>query len=205
MKPEKIDKILNKNMVWAIAILAVLLVLAALAVTMGRYKIGLIEFFAALLPNAFPDVEVPEAAGNVIFNIRLPRIGLAILAGAGLSVSGGAFQALFSNPLAAPDTLGVATGASFGAVLGILMGFPTIIVQALALLFGVLAVLLGVIIDGVLDRLVGQHGAVNLHRRQTAELIDNLLVGQRQRFFDLLADDHRRITGHFDQYVKKFC
>ncbi len=142
MKPEKIDKILNKNMVWAIAILAVLLVLAALAVTMGRYKIGLIEFFAALLPNAFPDVKVPEAAGNVIFNIRLPRIGLAILAGAGLSVSGGAFQALFSNPLAAPDTLGVATGASFGAVLGILMGFPTIIVQALSLLFGVLAVLL---------------------------------------------------------------
>lgn len=128
--------------IWAAVILAAILVLSAAAVTMGRYHIGFKEFFAALVPGWFPDVEVPEAARNVIFNIRLPRIGLALLAGAGLSVSGGAFQALFSNPLATPDTLGVATGASFGAVLGILLGLPSILVQTFALLAGLLAVIL---------------------------------------------------------------
>ena len=77
---------------------------------------------------------------NVIFNIRLPRILLAMLAGAGLSVAGASFQSLFSNPLATPDTLGVATGASFGAALGIVLGLNMALVQVLALASGVLAV-----------------------------------------------------------------
>ena len=62
--------------------------------------------------------------------------------GAGLSVSGTAFQALFSNPLATPDTLGVASGASFGAVLALLFGTSLITIQLSALLFGIIALLL---------------------------------------------------------------
>lgn len=69
----------------------------------------------------------------MVLNVRLPRIGLALLAGAGLSSAGGAFQALFANPLATPDTLGVATGASFGAVLAILFGWPSMAIQTTAL------------------------------------------------------------------------
>ena len=66
---------------------------------------------------------------SVLIRVRLPRILLAALCGAGLSVSGNAFQSIFSNALATPDTLGVATGASFGADLftvqmsGLAMGF----------------------------------------------------------------------------------
>ena len=59
--------------------------------------------------------------------------------GAGLSCAGAAFQGLFSNPLATPDTLGVASGASFGAVLGLLMHGNLILVQILALIFGILS------------------------------------------------------------------
>lgn len=62
-----------------------------------------------------------------------------MLVGAGLSCSGAAFQGLFSNPLATPDTLGVASGASFGAVLGLLMHGNLVTVQLLALLFGVIS------------------------------------------------------------------
>ena len=47
---------------------------------------------------------------------------LALLVGDGLSTAGAAYQSLFSNPLATPDTLGVASGASFGAALAILLG-----------------------------------------------------------------------------------
>ena len=48
-------------------------------------------------------------------------------------------QGLFSNPLATPDTLGVASGASFGAVLGLLMHGNLILVQMLALIFGIIS------------------------------------------------------------------
>ena len=48
----------------------------------------------------------------------MPRILLAMLAGAGLSVSGAAFQGCFHNPLVSPDMLGVSAGAGFGAAFG---------------------------------------------------------------------------------------
>ncbi|MBR4598502.1 MAG: iron ABC transporter permease, partial [Treponema sp.] len=75
-------------------------------------------------------------AKTVIFKVRLPRILLALAAGAGLACSGAAFQGLFSNPLATPDTLGVASGASFGAVLAMTFHWNLLGIQALALAFG---------------------------------------------------------------------
>jgi iron complex transport system permease protein len=75
-----------------------------------------------------------------VLNLRLPRILLAALTGAGLSAAGCAFQSLFANPLATPDTLGVASGASFGAALGLLLGLPILGVQLTALLMGGAAV-----------------------------------------------------------------
>jgi iron complex transport system permease protein len=75
-----------------------------------------------------------------IFQLRLPRILLAALAGAGRASAGCAFQSLFANPLATPDTLGVASGASFGAALGLLLGLPLLGVQALAMVMGAAAV-----------------------------------------------------------------
>lgn len=81
----------------------------------------------------------------VLWKIRMPRILLAMLAGAGLSVSGCAFQSLFANPLATPDTLGVASGASFGAALALLFGAGMISVQISSILFGILAVVLTVL------------------------------------------------------------
>lgn len=81
-------------------------------------------------------------AYKTIWNLRIPRILLALLVGAGLSTAGCAFQSLFANPLATPDTLGVASGASFGAALGILLGFDMLGMQATSFLMGALAVAL---------------------------------------------------------------
>ncbi|WP_278548942.1 FecCD family ABC transporter permease [Cloacibacillus evryensis] len=128
---------------------AALLVAAPLAaVTAGRFPLSLTETLSVLLPW-LGGAEPPQMVRDVILNIRLPRILLAMLAGAGLGVAGGAFQALFSNPLATPDTLGVATGASFGAVLGILMGLPSFLVQLSALAAGLAAVALVVFVSRV--------------------------------------------------------
>ena len=114
--------------------------LAALAVCVGQYSLSPAQILAAFLPGGLPGVELTQTDLTVIFNVRGPRVLLALLAGAAMSAAGAAFQAVFANPLATPDTLGVATGASFGAVLAILLGLPALGIQALALIMGLAAV-----------------------------------------------------------------
>ena len=60
---------------------------------------------------------------EIFRNIRIPRIAAAFFAGAALAVSGMVFQAMFRNPLATPFTLGVSSGAAFGAAVFIKIGF----------------------------------------------------------------------------------
>ena len=112
------------------------------ALCFGRFPIAAGDALSALFPSFFGEIENAELTRGVLLNIRLPRVALAMLAGAGLAVSGAAFQSLFSNPLATPDTLGVATGASFGAALGILAGFSPAFVQLSAFAAGLAAVAL---------------------------------------------------------------
>ena len=77
--------------------------------------------FAAIssFDNESPDYQI-------FFNIRLPRVILAFLAGAALSVCGMCFQSMFRNDLATPFTLGIASGASFGVVFYIFLGGPVL-------------------------------------------------------------------------------
>jgi iron complex transport system permease protein len=61
-------------------------------------------------------------AGIILWQIRLPRIIMCILAGAVLAVSGAALQGLFKNPLCDPHILGVSSGAGLGAAIAIVLG-----------------------------------------------------------------------------------
>ncbi len=115
---------------------------AAAALCIGRIMLSPREVFLAIRGRISGEQLTSGVVELTVMNIRLPRILLALLAGAGLSVSGCAFQSLFANPLATPDTLGVAGGASFGAALGILMGAGLIGIQACSFAFGIAAVLL---------------------------------------------------------------
>ncbi|MEA3548280.1 MAG: iron ABC transporter permease [Thermodesulfobacteriota bacterium] len=64
---------------------------------------------------------LPETFGYVVWDVRLPRILTAAFVGGGLAVAGVLFQAILLNPLADPYTLGVSSGAAFGACLGLLV------------------------------------------------------------------------------------
>ncbi len=75
------------------------------------------------LAGTAEDPEAAAYAAGVFWRIRLPRVLLAFLAGASLSVSGMAFQALFRNPLATPFTLGTSSGASLGAAIYLIFSF----------------------------------------------------------------------------------
>lgn len=63
--------------------------------------------------------------GVIFWDIRLPRVVMGLLVGSGLAVGGAATQAVLRNPLASPFTLGVASGAGFGAALGIVLAGAT--------------------------------------------------------------------------------
>ena len=123
-------------------ILGILPFLAALiCLGIGRYSMSVSETVTTLF-SRFTNAKVDNTAYTVIFNVRLPRIILAAVVGAGLSCAGAAFQGLFSNPLATPDTIGVASGASFGAVLAMLIGGNMIGIQGMALIFGLISCLI---------------------------------------------------------------
>ena len=124
---------------------AVLLIIpvfaAAAALSLGRMSIPISDVLKTVLNRFGADLSVNDQVRIVVETIRIPRVILAALVGAGLSVAGCAFQSLFSNPLATPDTLGVASGSSFGAALGILIGFNMIGIQMTSLAFGACAVI----------------------------------------------------------------
>ena len=126
------------NNIWTIGIITVMVIAFTIAVTAGRYTISVEDMIKTLTGQAIEDSNVK----TVLFNIRLPRALLAIISGAGLAVAGAAFQSMFSNPLATPDTLGVATGASFGATLGIMMRLPAMGIQGTAFLMGIISIFL---------------------------------------------------------------
>ncbi len=72
------------------------------------------------LGRAITDAESLDRV--IISSVRLPRVALGALSGAGLAIVGCAFQAVLRNPLAEPYVLGVSGGAAFGATCAILLG-----------------------------------------------------------------------------------
>ena len=121
---------------WGVALVTMLLAILA-ALGTGRFPVGLGDLLA--LVTGHGDA-LPDAARTVLWNLRLPRILSAVLVGASLAAAGAAFQAMFRNPLASPDLLGVSAGASLGAVLGIVLDLPVAGVQLLAFGGGLAAV-----------------------------------------------------------------
>lgn len=126
----------------ALAVLGGLLAAAVLAaIASGSFPIGPAELARLLLggSGAAPD-GLPVQAQAVLWQVRLPRVACAVLVGAALAMSGAGMQAVFRNPLAAPDLLGVSSGAAFGAVAGMYLGWPGPAVQAAAFAGGLVAV-----------------------------------------------------------------
>lgn len=111
---------------------------------MGQFTISLPDFLHIVKSKFNGNMnEVFKTAEYVIFQVRIPRVILAAMVGAGLSISGSALQGTFQNPLVSPDLLGVCSGAGFGAALGILFtGGMGLLTPVLSLIFGLVSILL---------------------------------------------------------------
>jgi iron complex transport system permease protein len=104
-----------------LASLVALVAAVALGVAYGSSSAGLADVFAGGTP-----------AHGIVLGVRLPRVLLAVVAGAGLAAVGAAFQSVLRNPLAEPYMLGVSGGAALGATAAIAFGVGATLVGAAA-------------------------------------------------------------------------
>ena len=123
--------------------IAVFVVIFALALMLGRYKISIDDFFKAV----FTDDSALDTQRSIIVNLRFPRTIMAAFVGIGLSLSGLLYQETFRNKLVSPDLLGVSTGASVGAALAIVLGLSSALISVFAFLMGLLTVFVTVMVS----------------------------------------------------------
>jgi len=126
-----------KSLMVKLAILFSLLVLTSLfSLLLGSVNINISDLLSSISGNSSDTIQ------EIIYNIRIPRLLLAIGVGGGLSVAGAVFQSLLMNPLADPYILGVSSGGSFGAVLALLLGLSFIWVELFSVIGASIVILL---------------------------------------------------------------
>lgn len=130
----------NKEIIIVLILIFLPIVLFFTSFLLGRYPISPIDVIKTILCPIFPQLQVSQTITTIVFEIRLPRIIVAIVVGAALAIAGAAFQSIFQNPLVSSDLLGVSNGAGFGAALAILISGTNLVTQVLAFFFGMISV-----------------------------------------------------------------
>lgn len=110
-----------------------LLVIVLLAAVLLALSLGTLSFSLKEILHLIMGADADPVAASIFFQLRLPRVVLAVVTGAGLAASGCVFQALLRNPLADSYTLGVSSGAALGATIGIVTGLAALHPLALPL------------------------------------------------------------------------
>ncbi len=136
---------LTRRLIWGLG--AALAAAFALSMVSGRLVMGFSDIWA-LVSSFVSTGKIPAELSSkelVFLWVRLPRCLMAVLVGASLAVSGAVYQALFRNPLVSPDILGVSSGCTFGAALGLMLPSDSfVLVHLLSFGFGILAVSMSV-------------------------------------------------------------
>jgi len=109
----------------------------------GRFAVSPIDVARILFAQIFPIAhDWPKSVETIVLQIRLPRALMAMCVGAGLSISGAAYQGMFRNPLVSTDILGVTAASGFGAAVALLLSANALGLQLTAFAFGLAGVAL---------------------------------------------------------------
>ena len=164
-----------------------LLALAALNLSLGAFDVGLAPICSLLFNKIGISLGIEYTAQEhaVIWVIRVPRMIMAALVGAGLGVSGAALQGLFRNPLADPGLIGVSSGAAFAVALTVVLGLSAL---------GLFAMPLAAFVGGLVLTLLIYAFARRGGRGQMATMLlvgiaINALLGAAISFIISLSDD----------------
>lgn len=146
LRPMNQQRSHRNHLLTSLFIGAVLLSCAVGAIFIGVMDIPVKVVWAALLQRLHwaTSVIVPNHFALAIWQLRLPRIVMSLLAGAALALCGCVFQSIFRNPICDPYILGISSGASLGATIAIILGWnnflfgitlPALVTSILTLLF----------------------------------------------------------------------
>lgn len=125
-----------------LALGAVLATAILAALTAGRFPISPVRALEIIAASVLdPSAPVATMEERIVLLVRLPRVLLTALVGAGLALAGAALQGVFRNPLVAPQILGISPGAAFGGALAILLGISGAALIGMAFATGLLALL----------------------------------------------------------------
>lgn len=165
------------------ALTLVLVLLLTVAIATGAYPLPLRS-----LPGLLAGRGEPSQIA-VFWNIRLPRVLAAALLGAALAGAGACYQVIFRNPLVSPDILGVSAGAGFGAVLGILLGLPVMVIQLMGFGAGLATV---AVVLAIAHRLRGEGQVMVM---VLAGIAVGALAGAGIALVKLLADPDQQLPA----------
>jgi iron complex transport system permease protein len=117
---------MRKLLFIAVTIIAIFIIAGA-ALTLGGRDIGFVQVYQILFDHIMGATYTPGTEewwdDYIVWSVRLPRILIAIVAGAGLAIGGAAMQVVVKNPLADPYTTGISAGAVFGVAIALVLGF----------------------------------------------------------------------------------
>ncbi|MEL7024111.1 MAG: iron ABC transporter permease [Pseudomonadota bacterium] len=162
--------------------LAVVLVIAvAIGVCIGAIPLSLSSVLGFSESSAMQQ--------TVLYNIRLPRVVLAALAGAALAVSGAALQALFRNPLADPGLIGVSGGAAVGAIFMIVFGATFVAESWMPYMISVAAITGAIAVTGLLYAFARWFGNFEVSTMLLVGIALNAMSTVGIGAFEFLSDD----------------
>lgn len=108
---------MSKKKLTLLIIMFLMIVIFVVSLFVGSYHLSIRDIGQMMIGQGTDMV-----AQQVFFSLRVPRVVMALIAGLVLGVAGAVYQLIFANPLASPDITGVASGASLGAALAIVLG-----------------------------------------------------------------------------------
>jgi iron complex transport system permease protein len=111
---------LRRGLIISSALALVLLVIGMVALCLGSEPISLGTIWRLIVDRILGHEMGRTPHEVILFEVRLPRIVLGLIAGAGLAVAGAMLQALLRNPLAEPYVLGISSGSALGAIAALL-------------------------------------------------------------------------------------
>lgn len=126
---------------------------------------------------------------QIWWNIRLPRVLLAVLVGAALALSGAVMQGLFRNPLADPGLLGISSGASLMLALSVVL--PVTLPAALALWLPTLAAFIGSLAVTLVIFLLSRRGSTTLSKLLLAGIAINAICGAAVGILSWIGNDQQ--------------
>ncbi|QKJ87018.1 Hemin transport system permease protein [Paramixta manurensis] len=165
---------------WLVAMVVVLVSLTLLAANVGAMHLSLPMLWQA----SFDDT-----LWQIWWNIRLPRVLLAVLVGAALAASGAVMQGVFRNPLADPGLLGISSGAALAVALAIVV--PVALPSALSLWLPMLAAFLGSLAVTIVIFLLSRIGHGAMGRLLLVGIAINALCGSAVGVLSWVANDQQ--------------